>query len=82
MQELRWEGRKEAAHVKSCGTASQQRTCAKALSAERVWSSQGTERSLVRLTPREGIDEAGGMWPYKGWCLDLILSAMENHWKI
>lgn len=20
---------------------------------------------------REAIDEVGGMWPYKGWCLDL-----------
>lgn len=35
-----------------------------------------------REREREAINEAGGMWPYKGWCLDLILSAMENHWKV
>lgn len=60
----------EAAHLKSC---------AKAL---RQGSGQRLERNPVRLKPREETDEAGGIRPYKGWCLDLILSTMENHWKV
>lgn len=76
-------GRQEAAHVKSYGKGELAKDlCKGPESKESLEFSTNWKKPSKAESEREEIDEARGMWPYKGWRLDLILNVMENHWKV